>query len=273
MSLVPANGWRFDCGIAGDGPDLVFVHGEIHGTVYWEHQVAELSGDYRCLVYHRRGHGPTGAPGGGYELENQRRDVEALIERFGIVDPVIVAVAFGTAIAVDYAIANPGKVRGIVMVAWSELHDAPGYLDRWMAANGEVVRVLREGGRDALVEYLRREAGRSLYFVIPLDSPIREPCIRMFAAHPIEEYERGMLEFAKSVPDLVTPFAGLDIPVIGICGSEDPFPDRPETLAGMASFRELPPVAGASRFVQWERPRAFNAALHDFLATLPPPSR
>ena len=273
MSLVPANGWRFDCEIAGDGPDLVFVHGEIHGTAYWEHQIAEFSGDHRCFAYHRRGHGPTGAPGGGYELANQRRDLEALIAHFGIVDPVIVAVAFGTAVAVDYAIANPGGLRGMVMIAWSELHEAGKYLDRWTAANGEVVRVLETEGRDALVAYLRREAGRSLYFVIPPASPIREKCIRMFAAHPMEEYARGMLEFARSVPDLVTPLAALDIPVRGVCGSEDPFPDRPEALAGMASFRELPPVAGASRFVQWDRPDEFNAILRDFLATLPPPRR
>ena len=270
MGLVHVNGWSFDCEISGEGPDLVFIHGEIHGTEYWEHQIAEFSRDHRCLVYHRRGHGRTGAPGRGYELESQRRDLEALVAHFGIVDPVIIAVAFGTAIAADFALANPDGVRGIFMIAWSELHEARKYLDRWKAANGEVVRILKSGGRGQLIDYLRREAGRTLYLVVPLDSPLREPCIQMFARHPVEEYERGMLEFAESVPDLVTPFAGLDIPVRGICGSNDPFPDRPETLAGMAGFRELPPIPGASRFVQWERPEEFNAALRGFLAACPP---
>ena len=270
MSLVNANGWEFDCEIVGKGPDIVFVHGEIHGTEYWEHQIGEFALDHRCFVYHRRGHGRTGAPGGGYELENQRSDLEALIGHFDIVRPVIVAVAFGTAIAVDYTIRHPEQVRGVVMVAWSELHEAGKYFDRWAAANREVVRILKEQGRDALIDYLRREAGRSLYTVIPLDSPIREPCIQMFARHPAEEYERGMLEFAVSVPSLVEPFTRLDTPVWGVCGSLDPFPDQPDTLADMAGFRELPPIAGASRFVQWEKPDAFNAILREFLATYPP---
>lgn len=266
MTMVRANGWDFDCRITGEGPDLIFIHGEIHGTQYWEHQIAEFSNDHRCLVYHRRGHGLTGAPGGGYDLGNQRRDLEALVTHFNITDPVIAAVAFGTTIAADYAIKHPDDVRGIVLVAWSELHEANLYFDRWVKANEQVIQVLESEGREALVEYLRREGGRSLYLVIPLDSPIREACIQMFASHPLEEYAKGMLEFATSVPDLIVPFSALPIPVLGICGALDPFPDKPELLAEMVNFWEAPSIAEASRFVQWEKPATFNAIVREFLS-------
>ena len=76
-------------------------------------------------------------------------------------------------------------------------------------------------------------------------------------------------EIAGEGPDLVTSFAWLDNPLRGIRGALGPFPDLPEVLAGMARFRELPPIAGASRFVHWERPREFNAALREFLAASP----
>ena len=268
MTMVHANGWDFDCEIIGDGPDLVFVHGEIHGTEYWEHQIAEFSRDHRCFVYNRRGHSRTGAPGSGYSLDSQRNDLEALIAHFGIDRPVMVAVAFGTTIVADYAIRHPDDVRGLVLVAWSELHEAKLYFDRWVQASETVARILETEGREALVEYLRREGGRSIYMVIPLDSPIREKCIRMFANHPLEEYERGMLEFAKSVPDLIEPLCALEVPALGICGALDPFPDHPELLAAMPNFREAPPIEGASRFVQWEKPTEFNALLHAFLRDL-----
>jgi len=75
-----------------------------------------------------------------------------------------------------------------------------------------------------------------------------------------------MLEFATSVPPLVEPFRRLTIPVLGVCGDGDPFPDRPEVLAGMQNFREAPPVAGAGRFIQWEKPAEFNALLRAFFA-------
>ena len=68
------------------------------------------------------------------------------------------------------------------------------------------------------------------YYVIPTASPIREACVRMFGGQPIELYRRGMLEFARSVPDLVPRFKQLTLPVLGVCGALDPFPDQPEAL-------------------------------------------
>ena len=265
MAKVKVNGWDFDCEIIGQGPDLVFIHGEIHGTVYWQNQITEFSKDHRCFVYHRRGHARTGAPKFGYSLENQRRDLQELIAHFGITDPIIIAVAFGTTIAVDYALNNKDKVRGIVMVAWSELHDARDYFDRWLKASELVVTLIKNDGREGLIEYLRKEGGRSIYMVIPFNSQIREECIQMFASHPLEEYERGMLEFATSVPDLTERFSKLEIPVLGICGELDPFPDNPSVLKEMPNFREVPPIAGAGRFVQWEKSEEFNSLVREFI--------
>jgi len=75
-----------------------------------------------------------------------------------------------------------------------------------------------------------------------------------------------MLEMASSVPVLLPRLATLDIPVWGVCGTEDPFPDQPERLAGMKTFREAPPIVGGGRFAHWERPEAFNQLLREFLA-------
>jgi len=269
MSKINVNGWDFDYTLTGDGPDIVFIHGEIHGSAYFERQVAEFSKNYRCLTYNRRGHKGTGAPEYGYSLENQRRDLEGLIDELGIKNPILVAVAFGATIAADYAINHPDKVRGIVLVAWSELHDARKYFDRWAYASEQVVAAYEEGGRDGMLNYLRREAGHSIYFVINPDSPIREECIQWFGSHPIEEYRRGMLEFALSVPDLIPPVSKLETPVLGICGSEDPFQDEPERLSAMKNFHEDPPIDGAGRFVQWERAEEFNAKLSVFFESLP----
>lgn len=265
MPNVKVNGWSFDCEIQGQGPDIIFIHGEIHGTAYWSEQIKEFSQRHRCIVYHRRGHSKTGCPEYGYSLENQRRDLEGLIKHFKVTNPIIVALAFGTTIAVDYAIHHPAFVRGLVLVAWSELHDAREYFDRWKAASERVVNILETGGREALLNFLREEGGKSIYMVIPSNSPIREKCIRMFGSHPIDEYKRGMLEFATSVPNLIDSFSKLELPVIGINGELDPFPDQPERLADMLHFSEVPPISGAGRFVQWEKPADFNAVVRNFI--------
>jgi pimeloyl-ACP methyl ester carboxylesterase len=268
MASIHVNGCNFHCQTHGTGRDIVFIHGEIHGLEYWEHQVGAFSADHRCFTYNRRGHAGTGWTDYGFSLVNQTRDLEQLIEKQGIEDPIIVAVAFGTTIAANYAIQNPGKVRGLVLVAWSEMHDALQYFARWRAYSVTVAEILERDGREGLVRYLREHGGKSIYRVIPVDSPVREKVIQMFASHPIDEYRRGMLEFGLSVPDLLPAFRQLDLPVVGICGDQDPYPDQPEVLSGMKNFKEHPPLAGAGRFVQWEKPEAFNEVVRQFLRRL-----
>lgn len=263
--IVEANGCKFRCEIAGSGADLVLVHGEIHGMEYWEYQLPELTKKYRCLSYNRRGHAGTELTDYGFSLHNQTRDLEALLDHFGMRRPMIIAVAFGTTIAANFAIRHPDRVAKLVMVAWSELHDAMKYFERWAAYSKIVARILASEGREALVRYLMAEGGKTIYKVIPVDSPVREACVRMFASHPVEEYQRGMLEFATSVPDLVPPLRRVTVPTLGICGADDPYPDQPEVLAGMPDFREAPMIPGAGRFVHWEQPAAFNRAVGAFL--------
>ena len=57
----------------------------------------------------------------------------------------------------------------------------------------------------------------------------------------------------------------LDIPVLGLCGTEDPFPDQPQQLAGMRRFEEASAIPGAGRFVHWEQPGAFNRRIRQFI--------
>lgn len=128
--------------------------------------------------------------------------------------------------------------------------------------------VLENEGRDGLVAFLREHGGKTIYRVIPVDSPLREKVIQMFANHPLEQYKRGMLEFGLSVPNLIPEFRKLDVPVLGICGDKDPYPDQPECLRGMARFKEAPLILGAGRFVNWEKPAEFNAAIRTFLQSL-----
>lgn len=267
MPMTTVNGCRFRCEVRGDGPPIVFIHGEIHGLDYWEHQMDAFSRDHRCLAYDRRGHGGTAFTPFGYSVANQARDLRDLLDHHGMEKVTIVALAFGTTIAAEFAIDYPERVEAMVIIAWSELHDARYYLERWAVAGVRAAEAVDAGGREALVRLLREEGGTTLFKVIPpAGHPLREAAIQLLANHPAEEYRRGMLEMASSVPTLVPHFSRLSIPVLGVCGTDDPFPDQPEHLAGMRTFREAEPVRGAGRFLHWEKPAEFNALVRDFLA-------
>lgn len=266
MQTVRVNGCDFRCDVRGEGPPMVFIHGEIHGMAYWEHQMAEFSKDFRCLSYDRRGHAGTPATSFGYSVANQARDLRELLDHFGMERPLIVALAFGTTIAANFAIDNPERTRALVIAAWSELHDARSYLERWEKSGVRAAQVLEAGGREALVELLRAEGGDTMFKVIPpRGSPLREAAIQLLSSHPADEYRRGMLEMAASVPVLLPRLRELDLPVLGLCGTEDPFPNQPEQLAAMRGFEEAQPIPRAGRFLHWEEPAAFNGRIRQFI--------
>lgn len=265
MPTIRVNGCDFRYVLRGTGPDLVFIHGEIHGLDYWEHQIAEFSRDFRCFAYDRRGHGGSEMPAYGFSVVNQTRDLAQLLDYFQIARPVIIALAFGTTVAANFAITHPERVRGMVLAAWSELHEAMAYFARWEESGLRAAEVLETEGREALASLLHKEGGKTMFKVIPLDSPIRDKAVRLLASHPAEEYRRGMLEMASSVPNLIPQLGNLDLPVLGVCGAEDPFPDRPELLSGMKSFREAAPIEGCGRFLHWERPQEFNRLVRRFV--------
>ena len=59
--------------------------------------------------------------------------------------PVLIAVAFGTTIAANYAIQYPDRVSGLVLAAWSEMHDAMQYFQRWEKYNQRAADVRKPG--------------------------------------------------------------------------------------------------------------------------------
>jgi pimeloyl-ACP methyl ester carboxylesterase len=91
--------------------------------------------------------------------------------------------------------------------------------------------------------------------------------MRMMASHPLEHYIKAA-EFYTSMPDLVPALRTVGCPILGICGEDDPCPDRPDLVGGVADFREVW-IPGARRFTMMERPREFAEALEQFLRSVP----
>ncbi|MDE0253846.1 MAG: alpha/beta fold hydrolase, partial [Rhodospirillaceae bacterium] len=109
----------------------MFIHGEIHGLDYWAPQIEAFSDRYTCLAYDRRGHAGTGMTDYGFSVENQTVDLLGLVEHFGLERPLLVALAFGTTIAANFAVNHPERVSGLALIAWGELYEARSYLERW----------------------------------------------------------------------------------------------------------------------------------------------
>jgi pimeloyl-ACP methyl ester carboxylesterase len=273
MPIANVNGCDIYYEIAGSGSDVVFIHGEDHSIGLFEQQIACFAKEYRCIAYERRGHGRTQLTPYGYSLHNQTLDLIGLLDHLQIDRCAIVAVAMATPIAASFALACPGRIRGLAMSSWYELDGYPLMEIRRQGKHpctfGEFhmreFEVMRDRGPAGLIEWFRTE-GDALLPILPREHEVRAHVMQMIASHAPEHFIKAA-EFYTSMPDLAPRLREIACPILGICGTDDPSPDNPQLLTGVTNFEQVW-IPGARRFAMIEAPDAFNAALGRFLERL-----
>jgi non-heme chloroperoxidase len=80
----------------GSGRPVVFSHGWPLSADAWEDQMLFLAGrGYRCIAHDRRGHGRSGQPWAGNDMDTYADDLAALVEALGLTDAVLVGHSTG----------------------------------------------------------------------------------------------------------------------------------------------------------------------------------
>lgn len=124
-ALVPADGAFVDVpggrlhyvDTGGDGPAIVMLHG-IYGQLrnFSYALTAELA-DHRLILVDRPGWGHSTVEVEHPTLETQARMIADLIDALGLDRPLLVGHSMGGAVALTMAVNQPGKIRGIALVA------------------------------------------------------------------------------------------------------------------------------------------------------------
>lgn len=117
MSKVDVNGIHIHYQTRGTGPDVILIHGITSSLAMWYNAVlVSLAADFRVTAYDLRGHGLSGLTESGYSSLHMAQDLEALMDSIGIEKACLVGHSFGGAIALHFALLNPRRTRGIVML-------------------------------------------------------------------------------------------------------------------------------------------------------------
>ena len=101
----------------GSGPVLIFAHGLGGNHMSWWQQVPHFRDRYTCVTFSHRGFSPSSAPAGGPDPQAYGDDLAALVDHLGASDVRIVAQSMGGWSALDYAFANPARVRALVLAS------------------------------------------------------------------------------------------------------------------------------------------------------------
>ena len=105
MPFCHANGLRFHYQQAGEGPDVVLVHGVTGDLSIWFlcKAIQTLSARYRVTAYDLRGHGYSDVPPDRYTSADHAADLFALMDALGIARATVIGHSFGGAIAMHAA--------------------------------------------------------------------------------------------------------------------------------------------------------------------------
>lgn len=121
MSLEP---FELDIGRAklagvemGEGLPVVFLHAGVCDKRMWSEQMqAVADAGWHAVAYDRRGYGETVSED---EAFNHVDDLEAVLDALGIHAAVFVGCSMGGGVAVDFALRDPGRIIGLVLIGTS----------------------------------------------------------------------------------------------------------------------------------------------------------
>ena len=150
---LDVNGARLYYEEVGAGDAVVLLHGFSLDTRCWDGQFEPLARSYRVVRYDLRGFGRSSLPHG--VPYSHVGDLGELLDRLGIEVPVLMGLSMGGGLAVDFAIANPRHLRGLVLVDSA----LGGY--RWTDEESnhyrEVIRRCREDSIESGRQYWLRD--------------------------------------------------------------------------------------------------------------------
>lgn len=99
----------------GTGQPIVFSHGWPLHADSWESQMIFLAGEgYRCIAHDRRGHGRSGQPWSGNDMNTYADDLAGLFETLDLRDVILVGSSTGggeVAKTTSDAMAQAGSLR------------------------------------------------------------------------------------------------------------------------------------------------------------------
>lgn len=139
-----------------DALPIVLLHGSNADLHTWDPWAQALSDRYRVIRYDQVGHGLTGStPDGEYSRAAMAADVGRVADALNLDQFVLAGNSMGGGVALEYALADPERVAGLVLVDAAgapQLEEAKGNIGFALARTPVVNKLMTQVTPRALVE-------------------------------------------------------------------------------------------------------------------------
>ena len=252
MATLDRDGVCISYEAVGEGPPVLLSNGYSATAQMWAGQVAAWSGDYRVITWDMRGHGLSDSPTDTAEYSETKTvgDMAAVLDACGVEQAVIGGLSLGGYMSLAFHLAHPSRVRALVLC-----DTGPGYRnaearDGWNAMATRRAESFEKRGLEAL--------GRSVEVVKSTHRSAEG--LALAARHMLPQYDSRIID---SLPTIA-------VPTLVLVGSLDEgFIGPTNYMAAKIPGAVKAVIPDAGHAANIDQPEAFNAAVREFLDSLP----
>ena len=251
--------------ITGSGPGLLFAHGLGGNHLSWWQQVAHFAPHYTCVAFAHRGFAPSDAIADGPDPADYAGDLAALIDHLKFPDVRLVGQSMGGWTMLEYAIAQPARVKALVLSSTSGTLDRRGcdptggtQYDAWL--KDAEARI-----KDGMTKGVHPAMGAGAAKRVPALHLLYRSIDEMAGALDKERLRAGLRRTAKRTLGELKDFA---VPTLLIAGADDVvFPHfLASAIAAKLPCAEAHTLPGCGHSPYFEQPATFNGLVEAFLA-------
>ncbi len=254
---LPVNGGEIYYEEFGAGYPVVFIHdGLVHREV-WDAQVPVFAAHYRVIRYDRRGYGLSAASAVPYSNEE---DLGVLLDSLRVDHCVLIGSSAGGGLVVDFALAQPQRVDGLVLVG--AVVNGLGYSAHFIE---RAIRNLRQPPAEWAATW-----ANDPYAVAPGNDAARRRVLELLTKFPGNlDRAAGALQRDPERPALPR-LSEIRVPTLIVTAEKD-IPDvfmHAGALEAGIPGAQVKVLYNAGHLCYLEQPAAFNEAVLEFLSLL-----
>lgn len=201
----------------GEGKPVILIHGLAASSLDWSELIPAItSRGYRAIALDLLGHGDSAKPDelDDYQAEGLYRHLDDWLSELHLESPpILIGHSLGGYLSLLYALRNPDKVQGMVLIA-------PFYSPRQLSFLNRIIR-----GWPALGAYSVRFApGWAIHAALGLDPTVSSHLSLQARRQMVEDYKRAspnIFYITHSLMDLTTELTKITPPTLILWGEAD----------------------------------------------------
>ena len=252
MAYIDRNGVQIYYEDHGSGPAVLLSHGYSATSQMWKGQVEPFTRKYRLITWDMRGHGLSDSPDdpAQYSEAHTVEDMAAILRACGVQRAVIGGLSLGGYMTIAFHLAHREMARAIMLIDTGPGYKNPVAREGWNETSVARAVAFETKGLDAL--------GGS--------AEVRASTHR--SAQGLAHAARGML--AQFDSRAIESLENVKVPALVLVGELDtPFLNATDYMAKKIPGAKKVVIPAAGHASNIDQPAAFNAAVLEFLDSLP----